>query len=221
MKSAVYVFDAYGTLFDVHSAAQQHAGEIGERWLALSDIWRLKQLEYTWVRSLAKKPCSFWKVTEDGLDFAIQSVGGINAGLRDRLLAAYRELAAYEEVGEVLEQLKAQGAKVAILSNGDPAMLDEAVRSAGLDGVFDAVLSVAPAGIFKPAPVVYQIVLDRFGVEAGEVSFQSSNRWDIAGAEAFGFETVWVNRGGKPDEYADLAPRQVVPDLRALIRSKV
>ncbi|MCH9808345.1 MAG: haloacid dehalogenase type II [Alphaproteobacteria bacterium] len=221
MQSAVYVFDAYGTLFDVHSAAARHAGAIGERWQALSDIWRTKQLEYTWVRSLAGKPCSFWQVTEDGLDFAAQSVGGLDRELRDELLAAYRQLDAYDEVADVLAALRSQGSQVAILSNGDPQMLVDAVRSAGLKGAFDAVMSVESAGIFKVAPPAYQLVLDRFGVAAGEVSFQSSNRWDIAGAKAFGFKTVWINRGGKPDEYFDLPADRTVADLTAIVDTNV
>ncbi|MBU2581886.1 MAG: haloacid dehalogenase type II [Alphaproteobacteria bacterium] len=217
MTAEVYVFDAYGTLFDVHSAAARHAGEIGESWQNLSDIWRTKQLEYTWVRSLAGRRATFWQVTEEALDFAIAASGGIGAGLREKLLAAYRELDAYAEVPGVLGALRQNGAKLAILSNGDPSMLADAVRSAGVADLFDAVLSVEPAGIFKPAPRVYELATSHFGIPARNMSFQSSNRWDIAGAKAFGHQTVWINRTGRPDEYAELAPDLVISDLRGLV----
>lgn len=217
MPAEAYIFDAYGTLFDVHSAAARHSAEIGERWQVLSDIWRTKQLEYTWVRSLAGQRATFWQVTQEALDFAIAASGGLDAALRDKLLSAYRELDAYPEVPGVLGALRAQGAKVAILSNGDPAMLADAVRSAGVGDLFDAVLSVEPAGIFKPAPRVYELATSRFGLPPRNMSFLSSNRWDIAGAKAYGFCTVWINRGGRPDEYPDLAADTVLDDLRGLI----
>lgn len=217
MPHQVYVFDAYGTLFDVHSAAARHAGEIGEKWQSLSDIWRTKQLEYTWVRSLAGRHATFWKVTEDALDFAIAASGDIKDGIREKLLQAYRELDAYPEVPDVLGSLRRAGAKTAILSNGDPAMLADAVRSAGVEHLLDAVLSVEPAGIFKPYASVYELATSKFGAPAGEISFQSSNRWDIAGAHAFGFRTAWINRGGRPDEYLDLSPDVVLNDLRGLL----
>ena len=212
-----YVFDAYGTLFDVHSAAAQHAAAIGDRWQVLSDIWRTKQLEYSWVRALAGRQVSFWQITEDALDFAIATAGGAGSHLRGELLEAYRHLQAYPEVPDVLAKLKARGAKVAILSNGDPDMLATAVSSAGLSGAFDAVISVEEAGIFKPAQKVYQLAVDQTGVGPSEISFQSSNRWDIAGAKAFGFQTVWINRTSRADEYRDLAPDAVVADLNGLL----
>jgi 2-haloacid dehalogenase len=217
MTSSAYVFDAYGTLFDVHSAAERHAMQIGSRWQTFSDIWRTKQLEYTWVRSLAGSRVTFWQVTEDALDFAIASVGGLEKGIRQELLSAYRELEAYPEVAGVLSGLKSKGARLGILSNGDPSMLEEAVHSAGLNDLFDAVLSVEPAGIFKPAPSVYVLVTNGFHSTPREISFQSSNRWDIAGAKAFGFRTVWINRGGRPDEYQDLPADDVLSDLRGLL----
>jgi 2-haloacid dehalogenase len=215
---ALYVFDAYGTLFDVHAAAERQKDAIGPKWQQLSQIWRAKHLEYTWVASLAGQPATFWTLAQRSLDFAIASVGGgASADVRARLLAAYRGMDAYPEVAEVLSALKARGDKLAILSNGDADMLADAVRAAKLDGVLDAVLSVAPAGIFKPSMKVYQLVIDRFGGAPAEVSFQSSNRWDIAGAKAFGFRCVWINRTGAPDEYPDLAPDRVLRDLRALL----
>ncbi len=217
MQPQAYVFDAYGTLFDVHSAAARHAERIGERWEALSETWRTKQLEYTWVRALAGRQVSFWRATEDALDYAAEKAGGLEKGLRDDLLEAYRDLDAYPECADVLAGLRERGAKVAILSNGDPDMLERAVKSSGLSGAFDAVLSVQEAGIFKPAARVYRLAVDSLGVEADRISFQSSNRWDIAGASAFGFRCVWVNRVDRPDEYLDMPAHQTLRDLRGLL----
>ena len=214
----LYVFDAYGTLFDVHAAAERHKDAIGPRWQQLSQTWRAKHIEYSWHASLVGKPAMFWSLAERSLDYAIASVGGgVSTDARGALLAAYRTMEAYPEVREVLSALKARGDNLAILSNGDPDMLGDAVRAAKLEGLFDAVLSVATAGIFKPSMKVYQLVIDRFGGTPADVSFQSSNRWDIAGAKAFGFTCVWINRTGALDEYPDLPPDRVVSDLRALL----
>jgi 2-haloacid dehalogenase len=215
---ALYVFDAYGTLFDVHAAAERYKDAIGPKWQQLSQTWRAKHIEYSWHTSLVGRPATFWSLAQRSLDYAIALTGAdVAPDLRAKLLASYRSMAAYPEAAEVLAGLKAKGARLAILSNGDPDMLEDAVGGAGLQGVFDAVLSVAAAGIFKPDMKVYRLVLDRFGGAAGDVSFQSSNRWDIAGAKAFGFRCVWINRTGQPDEYPDLAPDRVVRDLRALL----
>ena len=215
----LYVFDAYGTLFDVHAAAERHKDAIGPRWQQLSQIWRVKHIEYSWHASLVGKPAMFWSLAERSLDYAIASVGGgVSTDARGALLAAYRTMEAYPEVREVLSALKARGDNLAILSNGDPDMLGDAVRAAKLEGLFDAVLSVATAGIFKPSMKVYRLVIDRFGGTPADVSFQSSNRWDIAGAKAFGFTCVWINRTGALDEYPDLPPDRVVKDLSALVR---
>ena len=214
----LYVFDAYGTLFDVHAAADRHKDAIGPKWQQLSQVWRAKHIEYSWHASLVGKPAMFWSLAERSLDYAIASVGGgVSTDARGALLAAYRTMEAYPEVREVLSALKARGDNLAILSNGDPDMLGDAVRAAKLEGLFDAVLSVATAGIFKPSMKVYQLVIDRFGGAPANVSFQSSNRWDIAGAKAFGFTCVWINRTGALDEYPDLLPDRVVSDLRALL----
>ena len=214
----VFVFDAYGTLFNVHAAAERHRDAIGPKWQQLSQTWRTKHIEYTWVHSLSQQPATFWDLAQRSLDYAIASVGGaVPAEVRQKLLAAYRTMDAYPEVAEVLAGLKARGARVAILSNGDPDMLDDAVRGAKLANLFDAVLSVTAAGIFKPAPAVYTLATERFGCKPGDISFQSSNRWDIAGAKAFGFHCVWINRSGAPDEYPDLRPDQIVRDLRGLL----
>jgi 2-haloacid dehalogenase len=214
----LYVFDAYGTLFDVHAAAERHKDAIGPKWQQLSQTWRAKHIEYSWHASLAGRRATFWSLAERSLDHAIASVGGgVSPDVRGKLLAAYRTMDAYPEVREVLGALKARGNTLAILSNGDPDMLADAVRAAQLEGLFDAVLSVEAAGIFKPSMKVYQLVIDRFGGSPTEVSFQSSNRWDIAGAKVFGFTCVWINRTGALDEYPDLPPDRVVNDLRALV----
>jgi 2-haloacid dehalogenase len=215
---SLYVFDAYGTLFDVHAAAERQKDSIGQKWKELSIIWRAKHLEYTWVYSLAGKQAMFWMLAQRALDFAIAEVGGgISTDVRSRLLASYRTMDPYPEVGDVLSALKARGDKVAILSNGDADMLNDAVRASKLDKAFDAVISVVHAGIFKPAPKVYEVGLAKLGAAPADVSFQSSNRWDIAGAKAFGLRCVWVNRLGAPDEYPDLRPDRTVRDLRALL----
>jgi 2-haloacid dehalogenase len=217
---ALYVFDAYGTLFDVHAAAERHKDAIGPKWQQLSQTWRAKHIEYSWHVSLAGQRAMFWSLAERSLDYAIASVGGgVSSDVRGKLLAAYRTMDAYPEVREVLGALKARGDKLAILSNGDADMLADAIRAAQLEGVFDAVLSVVSAGIFKPSMKVYQLVIDRFGGAPADVSFQSSNRWDIAGAKAFGFTCVWINRTGALDEYLDLAPDRVLGDLRSLFNS--
>jgi 2-haloacid dehalogenase len=212
-----FVFDAYGTLFNLHAAAEKHKETLGARWQQLSQTWRVKHIEYTWVHSLAGKRATFWSLAERSLDYAAGSVGGIPADVRNKLLASYRTMDAYPEVREVLEGLKAKGATLAILSNGDPDMLTEAVRAAKLEGVLDDVLSVSIVDVFKPSPAVYRLATDRYGCEPQDISFQSSNRWDIAGAKAFGFQCVWVNRTNAPDEYPDLKPDRVAHDLRALL----
>jgi 2-haloacid dehalogenase len=214
----LYVFDAYGTLFDVHAAAERQKDSIGPKWKELSIIWRAKHLEYTWVYSLAGKQAMFWMLAQRSLDHAIAQVGGgISTDARANLLRAYRAMDPYPEVRDVLSALKARGDRLVILSNGDADMLNDAVRGAKLEGLFDAVISVVSAGIFKPSPKVYQLIIGRFGGNPVEVAFLSSNRWDIAGAKAFGFRCVWVNRTGAPDEYPDLPPDRTVRDLRALI----
>jgi len=214
----VYVFDAYGTLFNLHAAAERYQGAIGPRWQQFSHTWRSKHIEYTWHYTLTRTPATFWLLAERSLEFASAATGiEIGHELRASLLAAYRAMPAYPEVAEVMNVLKAQGATLAILSNGDADMLADAVSSAGLPHVFDAVLSVAPAGAFKPAQPVYKLASDHFGCRAQDISFQSSNRWDIAGAKAFGFYCVWVNRTGAPDEYPELPPDRMIADLRGIL----
>ena len=213
----LYVFDAYGTLFDVHSAVARHRDAIGPQAERMSQLWRAKQLEYTWVRSLAGRYRDFAALTEEALDFAAASCGGISPPARTALLEAYRTLDAYPDAKPVLAALKARGAKTAILSNGTPAMLAAAVQSAGLDGLLDACLSIDALRIFKTAPAAYGLVEAHFGMAPAAVSFQSSNRWDIAGAAAFGFHCMWINRTGAPDEYGDQSPERIFDSLTGLL----
>ena len=216
-QSPIYVFDAYGTLFDVHSAAAQQKDAIGPQWERMSQTWRTKHLEYTWIHAQTGQHCPFWQLTELSLDYAIALVGGVPPGVRQTLLDSYRTMSAFPEAAEVLTTLKAQGARLGILSNGDPDMLADAVTAAKFDGMFEAVLSVQAAGVFKPAMRVYQLSTDRFACKPSEITFQSSNRWDIAGAQVFGYATVWVNRIGAPDEYPDMPAGRTVRDLRPLM----
>ena len=217
MTGPVYVFDAYGTLFDVHSAVARHRVAIGPQADRLSDIWRAKQLEYTWVRSLCGAFCDFAVVTAQALDFAAERCGGISHALRSDLIAAYQRLDAYPEVRSTLVGLRGKGARLAILSNGTQRMLQAAVAGAGLEDLFEAVLSIDEAGIFKTAPQAYELVNRHMRVTPDAVSFQSSNRWDVAGAVRFGFRAVWINRSGAPDEYLDLAPAATLSSLEGLI----
>ncbi len=211
------VFDAYGTLFDVHSAVSRHAEAIGDKAEALSEMWRTKQLEYSWVIGLMGRYEPFWTLTERALDFALAKHPDVDPALRETLLDAYRDLDAYEEVPGVLARLREAGVRTAVFSNGDAAMLERAVSSAELGERLDAVLSVDPVRTFKTAPAAYRMALDRLGAARESVLFFSSNRWDIAGATAFGFEAVWVNRKDQPDEYPDLPPRAVVSALDTVV----
>ena len=218
MTPTVYVFDAYGTLFDVHAAVRKHATAVGSEAIAVSELWRQKQLEYSWTRSLMGKYQNFWDLTVQALDYALLAFKIDNQNLRDKLLDSYHKLDCYQEVPEVLKKLKAAGMKLAILSNGSPNMLEGAVTSAGLDGVLDEIFSVDVIKQYKADPQVYELVTTNFRVYPETVSFQSSNRWDIAGAVSFGFKSVWINRSNQPDEYSDLAPSAVLTDLTGLTK---
>ncbi|WP_442578560.1 haloacid dehalogenase type II [Mesorhizobium sp. ASY16-5R] len=217
MLHAAYIFDAYGTLFDVHAAVRKQSGRIGPDAQRLSEIWRAKQLEYSWVRTLMGAYQDFWALTEQSLDFALAQVKADDPGLRTDLLAAYWTLDCYPEVPHVLKGLKAAGARLAILSNGSPDMLAAAVKSAALENVIDEIFSVDPVRRFKTDPQVYDLVATGWRLYPDAVSFQSSNRWDIAGAAKFGFRTVWINRNAQPDEYRDLPPRLILPSLEGLL----
>lgn len=210
------VFDAYGTLFDVHSAVGRHKASIGEAADAVSAMWRSKQLEYTWLRSLMGKHEDFWRVTGDALDYALDAHGVDNPALREDLMRAYLALDAYPEVKEVLGELQDAGYRTAILSNGSPDMLKAAVDSAGINDLLDACLSVEEVGIFKPDPRVYRLAVDRLEVSAGEISFQSSNAWDAVGAATFGMRVAWVNRFAQKRERLTADPHAEIGDLRQL-----
>ena len=200
------VFDAYGTLFDVHSAVGKHRPRLGGKADAVSGTWRTKQLEYTWQRTILDRYVDFWRVTADGLDFALEAHGVDDAALRDDLLNAYLRLDCYPEVPGVLKVLKKAGLRTAILSNGSPMMLKAAVESAGLGGALDAVISVDALGVYKPSAEVYELAMDELDVGRGQVSFQSSNAWDAAAAATFGFRVAWCNRFGQARERLPDAP---------------
>ena len=215
------VFDAYGTLFDVAAAAREAAAEPGREafakvWQKLATDWRLKQLQYTWLRAVADAHTDFWEVTQNGLDWAMEANGLDDPELRERLLALYFELSAYDEVPGMLAALKQAGFATAILSNGEPKMLKGAVNSAGVAEFLDDVLSVQDVGVFKPHASVYQMVNDRFGTASDEVLFVSSNGWDAAHATGFGFTTVWVNRAGEPMDRLPWTPAHVLRDLTTI-----
>ena len=210
------VFDAYGTLFDFASAAAACEAAPADRRAALTALWRDKQLQYSWLRSLQGRYVDFWNVTGDALDYALDNLGLADAGLRDRLMALYRRLSAFPEVPATLRALRGAGCATAILSNGSPAMLADAVAAAGLDGLLDAVLSVDPLRVFKTDPRVYQYALDRLGLAASEVAFLSSNGWDAYAASDFGLRVVWCNRHRQPRERLPGAPDFEIQSLAEL-----
>ena len=222
MPVTTCIFDAYGTLFDVAAAARAAAVEPGRtafaaHWPQIAAQWRAKQLQYTWLRAVTNEHTDFWTVTQDGLDWALEAEGlAGDTDLRARLLQLYRELEAYEEVPQMLAALKGAGKATAILSNGSPDMLQDAVRSAGIGDLLDDVLSVESVGIFKPAPQVYDLVGQRFGCAKNEVLFVSSNGWDAAAASGYGFTTAWVNRAGEPMDRLPARPHHVLDDLTGI-----
>lgn len=221
MTITTCVFDAYGTLFDVTSAARKAAQEpefevLRETWPKLAEDWRRKQIEYTWLRAITGAHTDFWTVTGDGLDWAMEAAGLSDPALRARLMALYEELSAYPEVPAMLAALKQAGFATAILSNGAPKMLAAAVASAGIGDVLDDVLSVESCGIFKPAPQVYDLVGARFGAAREQVLFVSSNGWDATAATGYGFRTAWVNRAGQPVERMPWRPETILTDLTGI-----
>jgi len=210
------VFDAYGTLFDFNSAASTARGELGEDWQRVSDLWRQKQLQYTWLRGLAGHHADFWQVTGEALEFALTALKLERPGLHARLMDLYLKLATYPEVPETLRRLKATGRKLAILSNGTPAMLEAVVNSAGLGLVFDAVLSVEEVGVYKPHPSVYGLACNRLKLAPARICFLSSNSWDAFSAKAFGMRVVWCNRFGQAPERIPATPDAEISELGAL-----
>jgi len=221
MPITTCIFDAYGTLFDVAAAARIAAAEPGREdfarhWPQIAQNWRLKQLQYTWLRAVMNQHCDFWNVTQDGLDWALEAEGLDDPELRERLLQLYWELEAYPEVPAMLQALKDKGMNTAILSNGSPKMLAGAVQSARIGDVLDDVLSVETVGIFKPADVVYDLVCGRFGCGSDEVLFVSSNGWDASAAAGHGFTTAWVNRANEPMDRLPGKPHHLLSDLTGI-----
>jgi 2-haloacid dehalogenase len=217
MAIQIYVFDAYGTLFDVHAAVRLHATVVGAKAEDISALWRGKQLEYSWIRSLMGRYVDFWQCTRDALEYALRAHDRYDEGLVNQLLDAYRNLEAYPDARSTLMALRERGYKTAILSNGSPQMLSAAVASAGLADCLDEVLSVDTLQKYKPDPAVYGLVTKEFRLSPHEVSFQSSNNWDLAGACSFGFRCVRINRTGLPDEYCDVSRTRSIPTLEGLL----
>jgi 2-haloacid dehalogenase len=217
-RPSAVIFDAYGTLLNVHAAMARYADRLGPDWQAISADWRTKQIEYTWVRSLAgpSHHRDFWTLTQEALAWTAARHRITDTGLLADILQAYRVLDAYPEVPDVLRRLGAMGIPRAILSNGEPGMLNDAVQAAGIDTGLDAVLSVESVGVYKPDQRVYRLAADRFGGDATTMVFVSSNPWDAFGSASFGFQVFWVNRSGVPVEYGLPALASVLTDLAAL-----
>jgi len=210
------VFDAYGTLFDYNTAAAAHAATLGDKAAQLSDVWRMKQLQYTWLRSLMGKHAPFWQVTGEALDYAMAAVGVEDADLRGKLMDAYLTLDAYPEVLDMLRTLKKNNVKAVILSNGEPRMLKAAVEGAGLADVLEPSLSVEEVGIYKPHVSVYQLAVDRLDLTPERIAFMSSNSWDAVGAASFGFRVAWCNRFGQGREHLPAQPDVEIKTLAEL-----
>ncbi|WP_020593371.1 haloacid dehalogenase type II [Kiloniella laminariae] len=217
----VFVFDAYGTLLDVHSAVARSLDDLGDAAPAISEIWRTKQLEYSWLRSLMGEHADFWQITADALTFALRCHDMEDQARHDRLMNLYQKLLAYNDALETLEFLKARQHTTLVLSNGSQAMLGEALGFAGLDRFLDSALSIDKVGIYKPAPRVYQLVLDYMSrrhktCRAEEVLFVSANAWDVAGASSFGFRVAWINRFNRPPEILPGGPDLIIKSLSEL-----
>lgn len=211
------VFDAYGTLFDIHAPTAAIAGELGDKAHSLSDMWRSKQLQYTWLRSLMGKYTDFWQVTGDALDYSLAAHKIDDPDIRKRLMDLYLTLDAYSDAVSTLKQLKHAKYTTAILSNGSPDMLAAAVEASGLKPLLDEVLSVQEVGIYKPAPEVYQLAVGRMGVKKEQICFVSANAWDAAGAADFGFQVAHLNRFGQPAELLPGKPKAVMKSLSDLL----
>lgn len=209
----VCVFDAYGTLFDVGSAIEPYREELGQKADAFSAVWRQKQLEYTWLRSLMGTHADFWQVTSEALEFSCKVNDVEDPALQEKMLNTYLSLSCYPEVANTLSELNSRGMRCAILSNGSPRMLASGVRSGGIADDLDMVLSVEDVGVFKPHPSVYQLAVDRLRVAASEICFLSSNSWDVAGAASFGFRVVWINRFNRPWENLPQSPAAEIHTL--------
>ncbi|HVY59278.1 MAG TPA: haloacid dehalogenase type II [Xanthobacteraceae bacterium] len=221
MNPPVFVFDAYGTLLDVHAAIERHREAAGPNARALSQLWRTKQLEYTWTLTLAGRYADFWTVTQHALDYALAQFPDVDMSLKPRLLDAYMELTAFPDARATLRSLKQADRRTAILSNGTLPMLAAATDAAELRNDLDALLSVDTIQLYKPHPEVYRLATDAFGVAPSDIVFVSSNRWDVMGAASFGFRTAWINRSNGPDEYTDAPAQRVLANLGALASLQV
>ena len=218
-NSKAIVFDAYGTLFDVNSAAEKSKDKIGNKWENFANFWRTTQLEYTWLRSLMKKHKNFWQITEDSLDKSMETFQ-IDKSLRNDLLSLYKELSPYPEVKNVLENLKKKSFKLAILSNGTPELLNHLVKSSDLENLFDDIFSVEEVKIYKPDPKVYDMPVNKYKVSKGEITFLSANTWDVSGAGNYGYNSIWVNRNNNVFDKLDYKPKNEVKNLKQLLDLK-
>jgi len=210
------IFDAYGTLFDVNSAAEKCKGKIGDKWEGFANYWRTTQLEYTWLRSLMNRHKDFWQVTEDSLDKSMKAFK-IDISMRSELLDLYKTLSIFPEVKEVLNNLKEKNYKLAILSNGTPALLNQLVKNNNLDSIFDDIFSIEEVGIFKPSSKVYDIPIKKYQIQKNDVVFLSANTWDISGGGNYGYNTVWLNRNNNTFDNLDYKPQNQVKDLSELL----
>ena len=216
MKTKVVVFDAYGTLFDVNSAAEKCKDKIGAKWEAFANFWRTTQLEYTWLRSLMKRHKNFWDITEDSLDKSMK-VFNINKNMKNDLLSLYKILSPYPEVREVLEDLKKKNFKLAILSNGTPDLLNELVENNKLNNLFDDLFSIEEVKIYKPDPKVYELPIKKYKIKSYEITFLSANTWDVSGGGNFGYNSIWVNRHNSVFDILDFQPKNEINNLTQLL----
>ena len=216
MKTKAVVFDAYGTLFDVNSAAEKCKDKIGDKWENFANYWRTTQLEYTWLRSLMKRHKDFWQITEDSLDKSMEAFN-IDPKMKDELLNLYKVLSPFQEVPETLKILKEKNFKLAILSNGTPSLLNQLVKSNSLDNLFDDLFSIEEVGIYKPDSKVYDLPIKKYKIEKSEVAFLSANTWDVSGAGNCGYNTVWVNRNNNIFDKLDFEPKQQISNLSELL----
>jgi 2-haloacid dehalogenase len=210
------IFDAYGTLFDVNSAAEKCKDKIGDKWEAFANYWRTTQLEYTWLRSLMKRHKDFWRVTEDSLDKAMKAFE-IDSLMRNELLDLYKILSPFKEVPEVLRSLKEKNLKLAILSNGTPTLLNQLVKSNNLDNLFDDLFSIEEVGIYKPDSKVYDLPIQKYQIKKNEVAFLSANTWDVSGGGNYGYNSIWVNRNNNIFDNLDYKPQNEIKNLKELL----
>ena len=216
MKTKAVVFDAYGTLFDVNSAAERCKDKIGTKWEAFANFWRTTQLEYTWLRSLMKRHKNFWEITEDSLDKSMK-VFNISNSMKNELLNLYKILSPYPEVRAVLEDLKKRNFKLAVLSNGTPSLLNELVASNKLNNLFDDLFSIEEVKVFKPDSRVYEIPVKKYNIKANEITFLSANTWDVSGGGNFGYNSIWVNRNNLAFDILDFQPKNEISNLTQLL----